>query len=157
MKYRFWAAVVAGILLGLVFLSAGIGKLLNISAFIMSVHNLSTYPDLLQILISHYLPWGEVILGLLLITGIAPRLASILSGLLVLCFVFQNTWMILNGFSNEPCSCLGVFKVIAQGKLSTMNAIYVDIGMLVLCLTIYFAFRGRFMEGRPWFLRLRRS
>jgi uncharacterized membrane protein YphA (DoxX/SURF4 family) len=155
--YRFWVTVVAGIILGLVFLSAAIGKLLDISAFIFSVKSLILYPYFLQSLITNLLPWAEIILGLLLITGIAPRPVSILSGALVIGFIFQNSWLILHGFSNEPCTCLGVIQVIIQGKLSTMNALYIDIGMVILCLIIYFVFQGEFLEWRPWFLRLKRS
>lgn len=153
---RFRITVVASIILALVFLSAGTGKLLNLSAFIISVNNLTIYPDFLQSLISYWLPWGEIILGLLLITGVIPRVVSILCSVLIACFIFQNSWMILHGFSNEPCSCLGVLQIIIQGKLSTMNALYVDIGMLILSLIVYFTFQGKFIEWRPWFLRLRR-
>jgi len=153
MRYRYWIAVAAGILLGLVFLISGIGKIIGQSSFFISVANLYFFPRFVQVLIVYWLPWGEVVLGLLLITGTIIQTTALLSCILVAGFIFQNSWMIMHGYRNEPCSCFGIFDRIFEGRLSTMNSLYIDIGMLVLALAIYLLFNGGFKEWRPWFLR----
>jgi len=153
MSYRRWIAVTAGILLGLVFLTSGIGKIAGQSSLFISIHNLYIFPDIVRTLIVYWLPWGEVLLGLALVVGVASQAVSLISCVLVACFMYQNTWMIMNGFKNEPCSCFGILDRILEGRLSTMNSLYIDIGMLVLALLIYFLSSGGFREWRPWFLR----
>ena len=157
MGYRYWITVGAGILLGLIFLISGIGKIIGHSSFFISINSLYFFPDIVKVLIVDWLPWGEVVLGLALILGFVTQAASLASCVLVACFMFQNTWMILHGMRNEPCSCFGIFERIFEGRLSTMNSLYIDIGMLVLALAVYLLFRGGFKEWRPRFMRLKKQ
>lgn len=156
MGYRYWITVGAGILLGLIFLVSGIGKIIGHSSFFISIYNLYFFPDILKVLIVDWLPWFEVVLGAALVTGFATQAVSLASCVLIACFMFQNTWMITHGMRNEPCSCFGIFERIFEGRLSTLNSLYIDIGMLVLALAIYILFQGGFKEWRPWFMRLKK-
>jgi uncharacterized membrane protein YphA (DoxX/SURF4 family) len=157
MGYRYWITVIAGLLLGIIFLSSGIGKIIGHGVMLVSVANLTFFPHILQVLITDWLPWAEVVLGLALITGIGTQIVSLLSSILIACFLFQNSWMIAHGMSNEPCHCFGALERLFQGRLSTMNSLYIDIGMLALAITIYFCFQGGVKEWRPWFMRMRRK
>jgi len=152
MRYRYWITVVAGIILGLIFVAAGVGKLLGQSAFLLTVQFFPNINPGFVSFVIHGLPWVEIVLGVCLIIGIATQLVTILSTMLIVVFVFYNSWMIWHGFKNEPCACLGAFETLFQGKLSTATALYVDIGLLALVVLIYLSFKGKFFNLRPWFL-----
>jgi uncharacterized membrane protein YphA (DoxX/SURF4 family) len=153
MKVRFWLTLVPSLLLAIVFLTSGIGKLLGHSALLLSMSTLAFFPHWLQYLIVNVLPWAELVMGLFLLAGILTQLVSFVSCILVACFIFQNSWMIMHGYSNEPCSCFGILDRVFLGKLSTTNALYIDIFMLVLAILIYFAYQGKLVNWRPWYLK----
>ena len=154
MRYRYWIAFGASILLALVFLTSGVGKLLGQSAFLLA---LSTYiiSPAAAALLARWLPWVELVLGLCLLVGIFPQIAAGVSTILVAAFILHNSWMIANGFGHEPCSCLGVMERIFGGNMSTTTSLYVDIGLVVLALAVYFCYPGRLLNARPWFMRWR--
>jgi uncharacterized membrane protein YphA (DoxX/SURF4 family) len=154
MRYRYGIAFGASIALAVIFITAGIGKLIGQSAFLLS---LSTYilSEQLAVWVATWLPWLELALGLCLLVGIVPQIAAGISVLLVAAFAMHNGWMIANGFGYEPCSCLGVFERIFGGNMSTITSLYVDIGMMVVALAVYFCYPGRLLNVRPWFLRWR--
>ena len=135
MRLKYWITVAAGILLGLIFLTSGIGKILAHSSFLISVSNLAFFPDIVQTLIVDWLPWGEVVLGVLLVSGTCTQLVSLLSCILIGCFMFQNTWMIMNGMRNEPCHCFGVLDRIPIDVVERL-----DLGVTVAHVVVRQAF-----------------
>jgi uncharacterized membrane protein YphA (DoxX/SURF4 family) len=156
MRYRYWISVGASLLLAVIFITAGIGKLVGQNAFLLSVST-SVLNQQAADFISALLPWGELLLGALLAAFIMPQIVAGVSALLIGAFIFHNSWMIANGMGYHPCGCLGVFDKVFQGKLSTTGSLYIDIGMLVLALFIYFGYPGKLIEFRPWFLRWRKK
>jgi uncharacterized membrane protein YphA (DoxX/SURF4 family) len=151
MRYRYWIAFVASILLALVFITAGVGKLMGHSAFLLQ---LSTYiiSQNTATLVASWLPWVELVLGLCLLVGIFPQVAAGITTLLVAAFIMHNGWMIGQGLGHEPCGCLGIMDRIFSGELSTVGSLYVDIGLVVLALAVYFCYPGRLLNTRPWFM-----
>jgi uncharacterized membrane protein YphA (DoxX/SURF4 family) len=155
MRYRYWIAFVASILLALVFLTAGVGKLMGQSAFLLAIPTTYILGFEVSSFIATWLPWLELVLGLCLLVGIFPQIAAGVSTLLVAAFIMHNGWMIGQGLGYEPCGCLGVLDQVFGGKLSTIGSLYVDIGLIVLALAVYFCYPGRLLNTRPWFLRWR--
>jgi len=154
MRYRYWIAFAASILLALVFITAGVGKLMGQSAFLLHI---STYiiSESAAALLASWLPWAELVLGLCLLVGIFPQIVSGISALLVAGFIMHNGWMIGQGFGYEPCGCLGILDRVFTGELSTLGSLYVDIALIVLALAVYFGYPGRLLNARPWFWRWR--
>jgi uncharacterized membrane protein YphA (DoxX/SURF4 family) len=109
--------------------------------------------EVLAGIIAGWLPWIEIVAGICLIAGVFTPIASLISAGLVAAFIFHNAWMIANGFAYTPCSCLGVLEQFIQGRLPTIGSLYIDIGMLVLVLLIYFGYQGNFFNWRPWYLK----
>jgi uncharacterized membrane protein YphA (DoxX/SURF4 family) len=153
-RVRYWVAFGASIVLAVVLITAGVGKLLGQSAFLLAV---STYvlSDQMAAWLAGWLPWLELVLGLCLLVGIIPQIAGGISVLLVAAFIMHNGWMIANGLGYEPCGCLGVFERIFGGNMSTTASLYVDIGLVILALAVYFSYPGGLGNVRPWFLRWR--
>lgn len=160
-RYRYWAGIGSGIILGLIFVTSGVGKILEPIEFLTVLTNTSFLPLELSVLVAQWLPWVELVLGLSLIVGISMKFISSVSFLLVIGFIFQNVWLIRHGFATDSCGCLGRFESLLelerQITLSSQNALYMDIGMLALTLIILFCYPGEFFTLRPWFLTRRKT
>jgi uncharacterized membrane protein YphA (DoxX/SURF4 family) len=150
-RYRYWVALGASILLALVFLTSGVGKLLGHSAFLLTISSWVISEEFAAF-IAGWLPWVELALGACLLIGIAPQLAGGISTLLIAGFILHNSWMVSNGLGHEPCGCLGVLDIVFRGEMSTMSSLYVDIGLIVLALAVYLVYPGKLLDVRPWFM-----
>lgn len=150
MGYRNRIAMAAGIVVAVVLLAAGVGKLLGESAFLLELSHVFISAAVSDFIAS-VLPWVEIVLGLCLLVGIAPQVIGGLSSLLVAAFIFHNSWLIAHGWGYHPCGCLGVLSRITGGDMSTTSALYVDIGLFALALTVYFLASGPVLDLRPWF------
>ena len=89
--------------------------------------------------------------------GIVPQIASGVAVLLSAAFILHNGWMIANGMAYQPCPCLGVLGQIFGGELATISSLYIDIGMVIVALVVYFCYPGKLLNVRPWFLRWRET
>ena len=150
MRYRQWIGVGAGIILGLIFVAAGLGKLLQAEAFKIFFN---PFPSALAPAFAEavfvWLPSIELIVGLLLIIGVAAKLMAAFSSVLIAGFMANNSWLLSRGLRYEPCGCFGW----VEAKLSIVGALYLDIGMLALVLIILFCYQGDFFNSYPWFWR----
>ena len=100
MSLRFWIVFTASIILAAVFLSAGIGRLLGDSAFLLTMK--AGMPTGMQTFVIEWLPWIEIVLGAALLLGIASQLTSLVSCVLSAVFMFQNIWSLSQGLGYKP-------------------------------------------------------
>jgi uncharacterized membrane protein YphA (DoxX/SURF4 family) len=155
MTRRNWFAVVAGIILGLIFLVAGLGKLLNqTDSFLIFVFP-EFLPTALDRFIFRWLPGIEIAIGALLIIGSAARLIVSLALALTACLIANNGVLFVQGFGDKPCGCFGAAERWVEYRLSVAGALYVDVVMLVLGFIALFFYQSRFLDINPWFLRRR--
>jgi len=153
MRYRHWIGIAAGILLGLIFLVAGLGKLPGQTEAYMIIFGLQRallHPTLANH-IDTWLPRVELTLGLLLMAGVATRLMTSFSSVLIAAFIFNNGWEIARGAGENPCGCFGENSFL--GYLSNTQALYLDIGMLALVAVVLLWYPGNWLTARPWFLK----
>ena len=157
MFYRHRAGIIAGIVLGLILVAAGLGKLLQEGGAFRLKILVSPFPEFFMAEIMKaafvWLPWIELVVGLLLIIGVAARFMSVISSVLIAGFIANNSWMLVKGLGYEPCYCFGIWEVMAKARLSTVTSLYIDIIMLALVLVVLFCYRRRFFNIYPWFLR----
>jgi hypothetical protein len=154
-RYKYWGGIGAGTFIGLMFVSAGFGKLPHQGEYWgLLLGDYSNSIMLLRLIdiVKQWLPWMEIVLGSLLIAGIASKIAASFSSFLILGFIANNIWMISQGAGREPCGCFGKFEAFL-GTLSAENALCMDLGMLVLILIIFLYYPGNFFSIRPWFLQ----
>ncbi len=155
MRYRHWLGLGASIVLGIILLVAGIGKLLVKSELFETYY--PGYLDFLTLdqvrLLFHGLPYVEIVIGSLLIVGLATKLVAALSSLLIAAFITSNVWFIAHGMGFEPCGCLGIIDRLFQSKLSTQQSLYLDIAMLALILITLSCYQRQFTGIYPWFLK----
>ncbi len=154
MRYKYWIGIGASIILGLIFVAAGLGKLLYqtepVWIFSYPLPDFFTPAFIKTFFI--WLPWIELIVGLLLIIGIAAKLMAVFSSALIAGFITNNIWLLSHGLGYEPCGCFGILERITQAKLSTTGSLYLDIVMLALALVILFCSQSNFLNIYPWFL-----
>ena len=121
------------LVLGGLFVYAGVVKALEPLDFAQSIRNYDLVGQSLSFIIAIVLPWFEIITGLALISGFWRRGAALLiCGLLVL-FVVLIAVTMIRGLDVE-CGCFG-----AVSRKAGFGAILEDLGMLTLGLCILFA------------------
>ncbi len=141
-KYRI--AGLAALPLGMVFVLAGIGKFLQGG---QSSSPLPSFvPQPLAEGIFTTLPYIELIIGGLLIVGVAIKLISSISILFIIGFAVSNILLVTQG-GNECSGCFG-----AWGGLAPTASLILDGIMAVLVMVILFCYRGGFFRITPWFI-----
>jgi len=149
--------VVPCVLLGLMLLVAGIGKLPGLT-------ELGTFPGqteffdvifgsfwpTIAFFITDILPWVEVILGLALVLGIYPRIAAVLSLPLLAGFMTSNIWAITHGETFGSCGCWGGFESLF-GDTTPLQALGMDILLLFFALIIILWYPAPFLSFQSWF------
>jgi len=164
MSGKHWIGVGASITLGLIFIVAGVGKLLHqpeaVSKLLHQPEAVRIFfiplPDFLTATLTkavfNWLPYIELMVGLLLIIGVAARFVATLSSVLIAGFIAHNGLLISYGLWAEPCDCFGKLKILPYTGLSIIGALCLDIVMLALVLIILFWHQSSFFNIYPWFL-----
>ncbi len=98
--------VTARLVLGTVWLVAGVLKLPEPSEGVRAVRAYRLLPESLVPVVGHSLPVLEVLLGLCLLLGLMTRLSAVLSTLLLVAFVVGIASAWARGLSIE-CGCFG--------------------------------------------------
>jgi len=146
---RRWLGVCASIFLGITFVIAGGGKIFAQSGNIEPLLLPEFLPESLAQAISTSLPYVEFTVGVLLILGIAVRLITSLSALMVAGFVASNIMLINLGLAAEPCGCFGG---VLGGGVSVNISLILDVVMVAMVSIIFVYHPSRFSSIRPWCL-----
>ncbi len=127
-----WVSIVARLVVGVVWITAGLLKLGDIDDSIRSVRNFQILPEALVPTVGRGLPIFEVVLGVMLIIGLAIRVGGILSSLLQLAFIIGISSAWARGLQIE-CGCFGGSGSLVQNASSKYPwEIARDVGLLVL-------------------------
>lgn len=143
--YKYWIGVLAGLFLGMIFIVAGVGKLLVGSMSFMPV----TSPSAITIISFAIFPYVEIIVGMCLILGVLIGYTSVAAALLISGFIGQNLINIYQGSGNLPCNdCFGI-----AGSLTAYSALFIDGLMVIMLILILICNRRSYFRISPWFLR----
>lgn len=123
--------------LGLLFLYAGVQKIMDPYGFAKTIYGYGILPGELVNLTAIVLPWVEVVAGGALVLGICPvSSAGVTSGLLCL-FLVALVYNIARGYTFD-CGCFG-----SGGDETTgWNTVWRDVAMLVPAVGVM-CFQGR--------------
>ena len=133
MKLRTFPAPVAPVIalicrlaLGIIFLYAGLEKIVEPQEFAIAIYNYRLLPDGAINLFAVILPWLEALLACGLIAGYYVRGSSLLLALLCLTFAVALTISLLRGL-DISCGCFG-------GATGSINWFYLvrDTGLLAM-------------------------
>ncbi len=124
------------ILLGLIFLFAGIAKISDPVRFIFTLREFNLFSEAVIPFMALYLPWLEFILGLFLILGLLYRASSFLLACLNTMFAIAILTVVVRGMEID-CGCFGMFADIlkipdsADIKAVIRNVIFIGISVYI--------------------------
>lgn len=125
--------VVFRLVLGGLFVYAGVVKVLDPLDFAQNIRNYRLVGQSFSFIAAVVLPWLEILAGIALAAGIWKRASAlIISGLLVF-FILLTLVTIARGLDVE-CGCFG-----ALSRKSGLGVIVEDLGMLFMGLCLLFA------------------
>lgn len=128
--HRPWIIHLSYLVLALIFLSASLGKILDIPAFTKALAAYQLLPDFLLNPLGHFLPWLEFMIGLSLLVRRWPAGATLLATLMMLLFIVIISITMLRGLTID-CGC---FTLITEDSLG--QTLIRDIVFLVPCLIL---------------------
>ncbi len=168
-RVRSIVSLVAGILLGLIFLIAGSGKAFGFGEMPGQTMQFigAILPDawltpgvayfIGDILFPYIMPWTELSLGILLLLRIWPRLFAAISLPLIACFIANNSWYISQGKTRfTSCECFGIWEKLF-GTLTHVQSLSLDIILFALALTIVLVHPGDFLSSPPWLAKIQKG
>jgi uncharacterized membrane protein YphA (DoxX/SURF4 family) len=129
-----WVSIRAQLALGAVFVAASLPKILDPPSFAHMIYNYRLLPGGAINAFALWLPWVELLAGLLLVIGVWKRTGAGIAAMLLLVFLAALSWNLARG---NPVNC-GCFDVKAKDKpraelLAEMRwTILRDVGLLIL-------------------------
>jgi uncharacterized membrane protein YphA (DoxX/SURF4 family) len=153
----YFVVIFSASLAGLTFLISGTGKLPGQTEFTDALLK-SFWTPPVAYFIGHYLPWVEVFLGALLLLGIFPRIVAALCLPLIVGFIMNNSWALINGVKEFPeCAyCFGIWEEFF-GAISPVGALIIDLVLLSLLLVVLLLHKENFFTFRPWFMKRKKG
>ena len=124
------------ILLGLIFLFAGIAKISDPVRFIFTLRQFNLFSEAVIPFMVLYLPWLEFILGLFLILGLLYRASAFLLACLNTMFAIAILTVVVRGMEID-CGCFGMLADIlkipdsADIKAIIRNVIFIGISIYI--------------------------
>lgn len=101
-----WLTLIARLILGGVLLAAGALKIGNLQKSAMAVRAYELLPVSLANFLGYTLPWVEIGVGLLLITGVLVRISGLIGAVTMLAFIVAIGQAWARGLSID-CGCFG--------------------------------------------------
>ena len=117
--------------LAAVFLISGVIKAIDPDATYVAVRAYDLLPKLGVALVAGVLPWLEIVIGLLLLAGIATRAVAVVSAVLLLGFMVGVTQAWARGLSID-CGCFGGGGAVDPGQTTYGRELLRDAGFLLL-------------------------
>jgi uncharacterized membrane protein YphA (DoxX/SURF4 family) len=117
--------------LAAVWLTSGLIKAAEPRETLVAVRAYQIFSDEMSSAVAAVLPYLEIALGVLLLVGLATRLAAVLSALVLVAFIAGVISAAARGLSID-CGCFGGGGSIAAGETAYTEEILRDLGFLVL-------------------------
>lgn len=144
-----YAALVSRLILGGVFIAAGIPKILDPGAFAVAIRSYElALPEWFVSFSAHALPYAEVLIGLYLVFGLFTKPTAWATTALMLVFTIALLQGAVRGLEIN-CGCFGAGEESSNLWLAFLR----DVGLVALCIHIILAPLGRFSVDSLLFRR----
>lgn len=130
-----FVALICRLALAIIFLFAGIEKVINPGDFAVAIYNYRLLPDYSINFLAVFLPWLEIIIAVSLIIGINVRGAAALSSMLFLTFAIALTINLARGL-DISCGCFGATS-------GNINWFYLVRDFFLFCISLIVLFYDR--------------
>jgi uncharacterized membrane protein YphA (DoxX/SURF4 family) len=142
-----WLSTGARAVLGAVLLVAGAAKIVDPQASVAAVRAYELLPDGLATVVGWGLPFVEVVLGVLLLAGIAVRPAALATAVLLAVFVAAVASAAARGLSID-CGCFGGGGPVPPGQTAYGAEIVRDLALLAVAAWLVARPQSRLSLGR---------
>ena len=143
-----WVRTGARILLGGVFLVAGVLKVPDPAAAVRAVRAYQLLPERMVAPVAFGLPVVEIAVGLALLAGVFVRTAAVAAAVLLVVFLVGVGSAWARGLQID-CGCFGNGGQVAAGETTYPLEILRDVGLLVVALVLARWPRSRLALGAP--------
>lgn len=137
-----WVSTAARLVLGGVFLVAGVLKAIDPQSSVAAVRAYQLLPNWIATIVGWGLPFAEIALGLLLLAGIATRAVAVGAAVLLVVFIAGVVSAAARGLSID-CGCFGGGGAVAPGQTAYGWELIRDAGLLLLALWLIWQPRSR--------------
>jgi uncharacterized membrane protein YphA (DoxX/SURF4 family) len=146
-----WLGLLARLVLAAVFLIAGAGKVGDLAASGRAVNAYQLMPFEVAKAVGAALPFVEIVLGLLLLVGLATRVVAVLTAALLAVYIFGIASVWARGLSID-CGCFSKGGELAPGQHpSYLWDIVRDVALFAVAVFLAVYPRTRFAVDR-WLL-----
>jgi uncharacterized membrane protein YphA (DoxX/SURF4 family) len=142
-----WVSTGARLVLGGVFLVAGVLKAVDPQSSAAAVRAYQLLPNSLATVVGWGLPFAEIALGLLLLAGIATRAVAAAAAMLLVVFIAAVVSVAARGLSID-CGCFGGGGEVAPGQTAYGIELVRDAGLLLLAVWLVWQPRSRLALDR---------
>jgi putative oxidoreductase len=126
-------SILARVILGGMFILAGMGKIADPSQFAKEIANYDILPLLFINISAIALPWIEVVIGIFLIAGLRLRANATITGLMLIVFIVAVGIAMIKGLDiNCGCHSQMIDQKVGFTKIAENS------GLLIAALQIYF-------------------
>ena len=125
----------ARLVVGGVWVVAGVLKLPEPAANVRAVRAYQLLPEAVVPLVGHALPLLEVLVGACLLLGLLTRASAVLSALMLLAFVVGISSAWARGLQID-CGCFGGGGQVAAGQTGYPGEVARDVGLLLVALAL---------------------
>lgn len=126
-----WLLLVFRLIVGGVFIWAGVEKIADPLGFAQTIKNYRAFPHQLILAVAIALPWVELLSGAGLIAGILKKSSALLTSLLLAGFIVLVGSAILRGI-DTACGCFGGLSRKADLSLMIADAVLLFMAASVL-------------------------
>ena len=138
-----WVATVARLVLGGVFVVAGVLKLPDPAAAVRAVRAYRLLPEALVSTVAFGMPVLEIAVGLALVLGVFVRTAAIASAVLLTVYIAAIASAWARGLQID-CGCFSKGGAVAAGATAYPAEIARDVGLLIVAVGLAWWPRSRF-------------
>jgi uncharacterized membrane protein YphA (DoxX/SURF4 family) len=132
-----WAGLLARLVVGGVWVAAGVLKLPDPAVGVRAVRAFQLLPEAVVPAVGYGLPVLEIVIGVLLIVGLGIRVVAAVSALLQLAFIFGISAAWTRGLEID-CGCFGGGGTVKNGSAAYPWDIARDVGLFTLSTLLVF-------------------
>ncbi|KGM08605.1 DoxX family protein [Cellulomonas bogoriensis] len=125
-----WVGTALRMVLGGVALVAGVMKIVDLPGSVRAVRAYELLPDALAVLAGNALPMIEIVVGLLLVTGLFTRWSAVLFGALMLAFSVGVASAWARGLTID-CGCFGGGGQVEADETRYLHVLVRDVALVL--------------------------
>ncbi len=118
--------------MGSIFISAGLSKLIHPGEFVSLVVNYHVLPVSIAQVYGFMLPWVELVIGALLLSGLFKRVVASISLAILGSFFIANLSVLISSSGINSCGCFGSIMPLSHTGSLTLGLFMILVSIMLL-------------------------